>query len=371
MLPIIKLIEEHILSLPERELIALAVSNKEQDFHLSFTNNEDLRNQVFNEITSGYEEAYHIISKNVEIVIENISIDDKEVLEANFKIARELSDKELLDIAKAGFKDDGVSHYKIDEEEMLRNIKHNIREGASYEFNLTECYETYKHLKFFMKDEYVQLLLKMGLKQEHLNHVIEINTVEKTFFNIIKSGKLFNLSKTLAIIEKAYNMRILETLITHYYHGVKIPVHPKTKSKNVTIMEDDIIKVTESIKGDFSRVNETTLGKAMFREVLLSEPDIPIGDGIRQAIRGNKNIIIYNELKDFLMPFKNRFGRVKTRQAFAPMFYIIFENAYRKNAILTKEGFDEEIEKDSFFPWSNYNKYFAKIDRLVGLDSKE
>jgi hypothetical protein len=36
---------------------------------------------------------------------------------------------------------------------------------------------------------------------------------------------------------------------------------------------------------------------------------------------------------------------VKTRNAFAPLFYIIFENAYRKNAILTKEGFDNEIEK--------------------------
>ena len=222
-----------------------------------------------------------------------------------------------------------------------------------------------------MKDEYVQLLIKIGLKQEHLNHVIEFDKIEKTFLNIIKSGKLFNFSKVLFIIEKAYNMRILETLITHYYHGVKIPVHPKTKSKNVTIMEDDIIKVTESIKGDFSRVNETTLGKAMFREVLLSNPDVPIGDGIRQAIRGNKNIIIYNELKDFLKPFKKRFGRAKTRHAFAPIFYIIFENVYRNNAILTKEGFEEEIEKDSFFPWSNYNKYFAKIDRLVGLDSKE
>ena len=70
------------------------------------------------------------------------------------------------------------------------------------------------------------------------------------------------------------------------------------------------------------------------------------------------------------MPFKNRFGRSKTRQAFAPMFYIIFENGYRKNAILTKEGFDEEIEKDSFFPWNNYNKYFSNVDRLVGLDDK-
>jgi hypothetical protein len=164
MLPIIKLIEEHILSLPEKELVALSVSNKEQDFQLSFTNIEDLRNQVFNEITSGYEEAYHIISKNVEIAIANLSIDDKEDLEAIYKKAREMSDKELLEIAKAGFKDEGVSHYKIDDEEMLQNIKHNIREGASNDFNLTECYESYKYLKFFMKDEYVPLFLKMGLQ---------------------------------------------------------------------------------------------------------------------------------------------------------------------------------------------------------------
>ena len=128
MLPIIKSIEEYVLSLPKKELVALAVSNKEQDFQLSFTNIEDLRNQVFNEITSGYEEAYHIISKNVEIVIENISNEDKEVLEANNKIARELSDKELLDIAKAGFKDDGVSDYKIDEEKVEINIFIELKE---------------------------------------------------------------------------------------------------------------------------------------------------------------------------------------------------------------------------------------------------
>lgn len=370
MLPIIKSIEEHVLSLPEKKLVVLAVSNKEKDFQLSFTNIEDLRNQVFNEITSDYEESHYMISKNVEIAIANLSIDDKEVLEANFKIARELSDKELLDIAKAGFKEEGVSHYKIDEEEMLKNIKHNICEGASYDFNLTECYEAYKHLKYCMTEENAQLLLKMGIKQEHLNHVIEFNTVENTFLDIIKSGKLFNLSRALFIIEKAYNIRILETIITNYYTGEKIPVHPKTKSRNVTIMEDDIIKVAESIKGDFSRVNEITLGKAMLRELLLSEPGMPISDSMRQGIRGNNNIIIYNEIKDFLMPFKNRFGRAKTRQAFAPMFYVIFENAYRKNAILTKEGFDEEIEKDSFFPWNNYNKYFSNVDRLVGLDGK-
>lgn len=368
MLPIIKLIEEHILLLTENELIELAVSNKEQDYLLSYKHIEELRNQVINEIVIGYEESYNIILKNVETTIENLSIDDKEDWETVIKIARMYSDEELLSIVKAGYKNEGIDKYTIDDDELLRNIKHNIREGASNDFKLTECYECYKHFKYFMNDEYVQLLLKIGLKQEHLNHVIELDEIEKTFLNIIKSGKLFNLSKALLIIEKAYNMRILETIITHYYNGEKIPVHPKTKSRNVTIMEDDIIKVTESIKGNFSRVNETTLGKAMLRELLLSEPEMPIGDAMRQAIRGNKNDIIYNELKDFLSPFKQRFGKVKTRNAFAPLFYIVFENVYKKNAILTKEGFDNEIEKDSFFPWNNYNKYFANVDRLVGLD---
>jgi hypothetical protein len=368
MLTIIKHIEEHILLLPENELIELAVSNKEKDYQLSYKHIEELRNQVINEIVSGYEESYKIILKNVEITIENLSIDDKEDWETIFKITRKYSDEELISIVKAGYKNDGIDKYTIDDAELLRNIKHNIREGASNDFKLTDCYECYKHLKFFMKDDYVQLLLKVGLKQEHLNHVVELDKIEKTFLNIIKSGKLFNLSKALLIIEKAYNMRILETIITHYYTVKKIKVHPKTKSKNVTIMEDDIIKVTESIKGNFSRVNETTLSKAMLRELLLSEPEMPIADAIRQAIRGNKNDIIYNELKDFLSPFKQRFGKVKTRNAFAPLFYIVFENVYKKNAILTKEGFDNEIEKDSFFPWNNYNKYFANVDRLVGLN---
>ncbi len=371
MLTIIKQIEEHILLIPKNELIELAVSNKEQDYQLSYKHIEELRNQVINEIVSGYEESCNIILKNVEITIENLSINDKEDWETIYKIARRYSDEELLNTVKAGYKNDGIDKYTIDDDELLRNIKHNIREGASNDFKLAECYECYKHLKFFMKDDYVQLLLKVGLKQEHLNHVIELDKIEITFLNIIKSGKLFNLSKALLIIEKAYNMRIFETIITHYYTGKKIPVHPKTKSRNVTIMEDDIIKVTESIKGNFSRVNETTLGKAMLRELLLSEPEIPIAVAVRQAVRGNKNVIIYNELKDFLRPFKQRFGRTETRHAFAPMFYIIFENAYRKNAILTIEGFEEEIEKDSFFPWNNYNKYFSNVDRLVGLDSKE
>ncbi len=242
----------------------------------------------------------------------------------------------------------------------------------SGEGELNIVYQTYANLKFSKSYEVINFFKYRGIREVFLTHFVEINRIEDTIMEIIKSGIIINAQFTLIIVDMMYDMRIARDLnayfITHKivdeYDGPK-----EFKECEITLLnmlrrrKSDLDKFTKKEK--YADPLEALLAEVERND---DSPDKFLTNIYIQAQKGTireDNNPLKELLKWYFMRILKYYTPLEIKKIFKPLFYILFENS--TDGLLSEDQFKLQAEDNEKYD-GYYNKYYnTRLDTLVGF----
>jgi hypothetical protein len=230
------------------------------------------------------------------------------------------------------------------------------------------AFQLYRFNKFCRTNYISDYLKQLGVRNMYQEQFLDLEIIENTLFDILKSGVLVNLQEYIKIIDLSIDIRILREFRNHH---IEIEIVEKYDGiKNVSKM-DILLRNIDRKRKYYSATPKEINGFEKMMSELINSHENPntFSKFLRKAINNRPTNEIKKMMIFILNPYIDNIGRPTVIKIFKNFFHLLFEN--NNDGLLTENNFEIQNENNEEFTGKyngNYNKYYStRVKTLLGI----